>query len=141
MSKGLGYALLSAGLAIGIGSSANARTLEVYNTSPCLTGQHTTYSTIQTAVQAASAGDIVDVCPGSYPEQVTISNAITLAGVIVHSGGQTLYPIITVPSGGVVANAASIDPSNPNFPIAAQILVEQGNLASPPAVTIKNRQQ
>lgn len=139
MSKGLGYALLLGGLAIGAGcSSASAATLEVTNTSPCLTGHHATYSTIQAAVQAASMGDVVDVCPGSYPEQVTISNAITLAGVIVHAAGQTSYPIVTVPSGGVVANAASIDPNNLNFPIAAQILVEQGNLSSPPAVTVKN---
>ena len=39
-----------------------------------------TYSTIQAAVSASQDGDTVDVGPGTYIEQVTITTAITLQG-------------------------------------------------------------
>ena len=36
------------------------------------------FSTVQAAVNAAKSGDIVNVCPGSYPEQVSIDKTLTV---------------------------------------------------------------
>ncbi|HYB26389.1 MAG TPA: right-handed parallel beta-helix repeat-containing protein [Solirubrobacteraceae bacterium] len=38
------------------------------------------YSTIQAAVDAAPSGGTVIVCPGTYPENVTVSSPLTLVG-------------------------------------------------------------
>lgn len=38
------------------------------------------YSTIDAAVAAASPGDTVVVCPGTYPEDVVVAKALTLVG-------------------------------------------------------------
>src|SRR3989442_1198345 len=38
------------------------------------------YVTISAAVAAASPGDTIKVCPGTYPEQVTINKTLTLKG-------------------------------------------------------------
>jgi hypothetical protein len=38
------------------------------------------YSTIQSAVSAAPSGGTVIVCPGTYPEHVTVSSPLTLVG-------------------------------------------------------------
>jgi nitrous oxidase accessory protein NosD len=55
----------------------------------CPTAQ---YTTIQAAVNAANPGDVIRVCAGTYPEQVTISTPLTLRadnGVIVIPSGVT----------------------------------------------------
>jgi hypothetical protein len=79
------------------------------------------YGTIQQAITAtaSSPGAVIKVCPGTYPEQVVISQSVTLQGIV--SGNQELA-IIVPPSGGVVQNATDLD--NPAMPIAAQILVQ-----------------
>jgi pectin methylesterase-like acyl-CoA thioesterase len=112
-------ALLAAGFALAFGvQPAGAKTLQVTNTaSPC-EGSDPTFTTIQSAVNAASKGDTVVVCQGTYPEQVSIIRGITLEGF----AGQTAT--VAVPNGGVVQNATSIDPNNPEPAIAAQILVQ-----------------
>jgi hypothetical protein len=81
-------------------------------------GGYAQYGTIQDAVNAAPAGSIVLVCPGNYPEQVTISKSLTLRGLEV---GFASGAMILVPAGGVVANTASLVTGNP---IAAQVLVQ-----------------
>ncbi|SRR5579872_45382 len=78
------------------------------------------FSTIQDAVNHSPSGTIIDVCPGSYPEQVTINKNLTLKGVADPNSNQDAA-IIVVPSGGVTANAKSL---TSNAPIAAQILVQ-----------------
>src|SRR5579863_4660718 len=81
----------------------------------------TSYPTIQQAVNAAASGATIEICPGTYPEQVLIRTAaLTLQGVTSSSGQQAA--IIVPPMGGVVANTHDFD--NSNLPIAAQILVQ-----------------
>jgi parallel beta-helix repeat protein len=40
-----------------------------------------TYSSIQSAVDASSPGDVIQVCPGRYREQIEITKPLTLVGV------------------------------------------------------------
>ena len=76
------------------------------------------YGTIGAAVAAVPAGSTIDVCPGTYPEQVVISRALTLQGIISNSSSQA---IITVPSSGL-ATTSSIHWGT----VAAQVEVTAG---------------
>jgi hypothetical protein len=62
------------------------------------------FSTISDAVTSSRvpAGSIVEVCPGTYPEQVIISKALTLQGI---TSGNSNQVIITVPAAGLVLDA------------------------------------
>ncbi|MGA8068494.1 MAG: right-handed parallel beta-helix repeat-containing protein [Terriglobales bacterium] len=77
-----------------------------------------TYVTIQAAVTASPAGTVIEICPGTYPEQVTIGKNLTLEGVGNLSSDAV---VILPPAGGVVQNATDVSNSDP---IAAQILVQ-----------------
>ena len=55
------------------------------------------YPTIQEAVNAVSAGGLVLVCAGTYNEQVTIQQPLTLNGIQV---GQQQSPVIAPPVNG-----------------------------------------
>ncbi|MGA9529618.1 MAG: NosD domain-containing protein [Terriglobales bacterium] len=87
--------------------SLSAQNLAVGDCRPGLAS----YSTISAAVSAAAPNSTVFVCPGTYPEQVTITTPLTLEGM---RNATTTFPVITVPSGGISA-------SNGN---AAQVLVQ-----------------
>ena len=80
--------LLIAALVWGAGS-ASAATL---NVGTCVPGG---FTTISAAVAAASAGDIVSVCPGTYPEIVTIDKNLTLIGKTPSPGS---FATVTYPS-------------------------------------------
>ena len=69
------------------------------------------FSKIQDAVNAASSGTVIRICPGTYPEQVSITKALSLQG---ESG------VVIEPS-HVEANATS--PAT-GLPLAPIILVE-----------------
>lgn len=84
------------------------------------------YPTIQQAVNSVPVGTIVQVCPGVYPEQVTINKNLTIKGI---SDGNSGAAIITVPGGGLTQNTTSLSSGRP---IAAQLLVQ----APATAVTI-----
>ncbi|HTC87950.1 MAG TPA: NosD domain-containing protein [Bryobacteraceae bacterium] len=98
------------------------------SSTPC-EASSTVYKTIQTAVDAATSGAEIDVCPGTYPEQVRITIPLTLSGI--HTGNAD-NPAVTVPVGGVIANATA-SPRGTPYSTAAQILVQ--NAAG---VTVKN---
>jgi len=55
------------------------------------------YPTISAAVAAAPSGAIVQVCPGTYPEQVVIGTPLTLEGI---ASGNADRAVITVPGNG-----------------------------------------
>lgn len=86
----------------------------------CVSG--TQFPTVQAAVDAASNASTVKVCPGSYPEQVTINKSLTLNGLALGRSA-----VIVPPAGGFVLNGSS-----GSQPFAAQILVENAT------VTINN---
>ncbi len=62
------------------------------------------FATIQAAVSAVPFGATVLVCPGTYPEQVTITQPLTLKGV---TDGVSGAAIITVPAGWMAREVAS----------------------------------
>lgn len=68
------------------------------------------FTSIQAAVNAAQAGDVIRVCPGTYPEQVMIEKPLTIRG----DNGAVVIP------SNVTANAS--DPATGEA-IAAVILV------------------
>lgn len=55
------------------------------------------FTTIQAAINASAQGGTVLVCPGTYPEQISIFHPLTLKGVDI--GGSNLA-LITMPPGG-----------------------------------------
>jgi hypothetical protein len=77
------------------------------------------YTTIQAGVTAAGAGGTVYVCPGTYPEQVTILTKLTLYG---YPDGSNEGPVIVPPANGLGQNATDIFGN----PVAAQIFVNAG---------------
>src|ERR1700689_1742022 len=68
-------------------SNASATILVDDDKVQCPTAQ---FTTIQAAVNFATSGDVIRVCAGTYPEQVTITTPLTLRadnGVIVIPSG------------------------------------------------------
>jgi len=56
------------------------------------------YATISGAVSGVPPGSTVLVCPGTYPDQVTIAQPLTLKGITSANAGQA---VITVPGSGL----------------------------------------
>jgi pectin methylesterase-like acyl-CoA thioesterase len=78
-------------------------------------GNH--YTTIQAAVNAPGV-TTVEVCPGTYPEQVTITQNLTLKGI---ASGTSDAAVVVVPAGGLVTNGVTDISGSPT---AAQIFVQ-----------------
>jgi hypothetical protein len=87
------------------------------NTPPCVTSFSLHKTMIQAAVNAAPSGATILVCPGNYPEQITVNTSLTLRGVTVGTANQIL---ITVPSAGLLPNTTSMFGES----VAAQVLVQ-----------------
>ena len=94
-----------------ISERARALIAREYNT------QLASYPTISQAVSGVPNGSTVQVCPGTYAEQVTISKPLTLIGI---ASGTANEAVVAVPSGGLVQNTVSMFGET----VAAQILVE-----------------
>jgi hypothetical protein len=75
-----------------------------------------TFTSIQAAVLAANPGDKINVCPGTYNEQVKITKRLTIQGIAAKN--QNLAIIMPSPA---VANTTSLATGNP---IAAIVLVD-----------------
>ncbi len=116
---------LAAVLLSGLLGQSLATTTVVVGPSTCKPA-YVHFSTIQSAVSASPFGTIIMVCPGTYPEQVTINQPLTLEGV---TDGKGNAAVITVPGGGLVQNGTSVSFG----PVAVQLLVE-----NTVGVTIKN---
>jgi parallel beta-helix repeat protein len=82
-----------------------------------------TFNTIQSAINASPANTTIDICPGSYAEQLSINKPLTLTGV---SNGTADAAVIVAPlMGGLTVNA--YDFLYNNFPIEAQIWVSNAS--------------
>ena len=114
------------------------------------------YSTIQAAINAANAGDVITVAPGMYPERVTINKAITLNGAtatvskkgflvpanyaydsttqsIIAPTGLQNEPVVDITSGSVVFDGFVVKSTEaigyPNYPSTYLIrMTAPGNL-------------
>jgi hypothetical protein len=75
------------------------------------------FTLIQLAVNGVAPGGTVFVCPGTYPEQVVISQPLSLVGIADSNMDEA---IITIPSGGLTTITPSIFGEN----VAAQVLVQ-----------------
>jgi parallel beta-helix repeat protein len=81
---------------------AAAATLVVSNAqTPCPRAE---FTTIQSAINAAAPGDTVRVCPGIYPEQLTIGISLRLVG----DNGAILMPNPVVANGTDISNGDSL---------------------------------
>ncbi len=78
-------------------SLGRASTLASAVVGSCKPGKQ--FSTIQAAVNAVSAGGTVYVCAGQYPEQVLVSNSVSIKGYPSGTAGSS---VIVAPTGGLV---------------------------------------
>ena len=90
-----------------------------YIVGTCKSG--TRFSTIQSALDASPAPNTVEVCPGQYNEQITISKPVTLEGISLGSADQVR---IYTPAGGLKVNAEIYTGDTVLTPAAAQIFVD-----------------
>ena len=77
------------------------------NATPCIATFSAHYTTIQAAVSAAPSGATIQVCPGTYAEQVTIATPLTLRGV-TNTAGNTGASVVTLPGGTFTGAFAQI---------------------------------
>jgi len=99
--------------------AANAVIVVDANATPCVsTATH--FTTIQAAVNAAPSAAVIQVCPGTYAEQVSIPKSLTLKAVQLSN--QT-NAVIAIPPGGGVLNGGTS-----SFPIVAQVDIAAPNV-------------
>jgi Right handed beta helix region len=98
-----------------------------YEVGGCKTGSgYLNFTTISAAVAGVPAGATIQVCPGVYPEQVTITQPLTLKGI---ASGNANRAVITInPNGNLAPNVTS---SIYGLPFYAQVLVQNVNPAGP----------
>ena len=86
-----------------------------YVVGPCDTGKF--FATIQAALNATPAPTTVEVCPGTYPEQLVITKPVTIEAL--EAGSTQGLVVVLPPSGGLISNATDDFGSG----VAAQVLV------------------
>jgi parallel beta-helix repeat protein len=88
---------------------------QTYYVGTCKSGS---YSTIQAAVSGVPSGSTINICPGTYAEQVTISQPLTLQGITANNSSLIL---ITMPSGALATTSSILFGT-----VAAQVEVIAG---------------
>ena len=94
----IGAVVLSALFVVAVAQTASAATTVAGSCMPSLPS----FSTIQAAVNAVPPVGTVLVCPGSYPEQITITKPLTLKGIADQFGDNA--PVVISPFSGVGFN-------------------------------------
>jgi parallel beta-helix repeat protein len=106
-------------LALAFGTQPLSAASVTYIVGTCKSG--TQFSTIQSALDASPAPNTVEVCPGQYNEQITITKPVTLEGI---SQGNEAQVRIYTPGGGLKVNASVYTGDTVLTPAAAQIYVK-----------------
>jgi hypothetical protein len=120
--------LLVAGLAFGVSQPAGATGTTRY-VSTSAVGSDTScsspgYSTIQSAVTAASSGDTIVVCAGTYAGAVVNAKALTFQGANIgvagatQSGPESIVSSIGVTNANVTIDGFEIDPGSSGSGVA-----------------------
>jgi len=117
-SRRVTFSCLALFVLVALGGHAYA----VSTTVGLCSGPGTHFTTIQAAVTAAPAGGTVEVCPGTYAEQVMITKSLTLKGIV---SGPNDAAVVVPPAGGLVSNGSDIFGN----PVAAQIFVSATTVA------------
>jgi len=69
---------------------------------PCSGSQ---YGTIGAAITAAQPGDMIEICPGLYPEQLVVSKPLTLRGITANGYNRVLIQPTLAPVSGLSTQA------------------------------------
>jgi parallel beta-helix repeat protein len=88
-----------------VSNSSRSRHADGYGAWGCF---DTPYSTINSAVAAASAGNTIVVCPGTYTEDVVINKALTLRGQRATIDAAGLNNAVQVVSSGVTVSGFTL---------------------------------
>jgi parallel beta-helix repeat protein len=103
----LSLAIWTSALALAFGAQEMSAATVTYVVGTCKSG--TRFSTIQSALDASPAPNTVEVCPGIYSEQVTISHPVTLEGIAEGNGSlaQIELPSDYTANASVIAGGAT----------------------------------
>jgi hypothetical protein len=93
------------------------------------------YATIQAAVDAASAGDIINVCPGTYTENVTIDKAdltvdSTNGASVTTITAAVSYYVVFITQPNVTLDGFTIVPSGSGDPDLGVFVAIEGNASA-----------
>jgi Right handed beta helix region len=100
-------ALLISAFVFAFGAKELHASTLTYIVGTCRAG--TQFSSIQGALDQKPFANVIEVCPGTYAEQLTIINAVTLEGIATATSAEIR---ITSPAGGLATNA-TINGSDP----------------------------
>jgi len=127
MSRHLGWFFLAV-LMLAVSAPLQALTYEVGG---CKTGKsYVNFTTISAAVIGVPAGSTIEVCPGVYSEQVTITQPLTLKGIAFNNANRSVITINNPTGGPLTPNVTSLVAG----PTYAQVLVQ--NVIPPGPVDI-----
>jgi nitrous oxidase accessory protein NosD len=94
-----------------------------------------TYTSINLAVQAASPGDTIKVCPGDYKETVLVDKTVQLRGSTQTSDGRCAKPVIPDPTKDSIVHypfsGTSENGGSPGFNVQANNVLISGFLVEP----------
>lgn len=112
-------------LAIGLAADARFAQAANFQVGGCL--KITNFKTIQAAVTSVPPGSTILVCPGTYPEQVVISQPLILRGQALGPANEA-RSVITVPQNPAGGPALNFNVTSINgVKFAPQVLVENVN--------------
>jgi hypothetical protein len=121
MSRQLAWMFLAVAMLI-VNTPLYAKTYEVGG---CKTGSsYVNFTTISAAVAGVPAGAKIQVCPGVYPEQVTITQPLTLEGITFNNASRAV--ITANPNGSFAPNVSGLFGD-----FYAQVLVQNINPPGP----------